>query len=72
MDDSRCVLLLTEGLEHHVVALRLLILDEVISRTVRFHHQRVCGLADLTLEGLPEEGGEVRRDFLLLARLQPC
>ena len=74
MDNTGCVLLLTERLEHHVVALRLLVLDEVISgaRALGLHHKRVSRLADLTLEGLPEEGGEVRGDFLLLARLQPC
>ena len=80
VDDSRVILLLGETFEDHVVALRLIILDQVVC----FHEAAICGttlglhlqwvrrLADLALERFPEERLEVVLDFGLLARLQPA
>lgn len=50
---------MTETLEHHIVSDRLLVLDQVVHLAFSLHHKRVGGLADLALERLPEEGGEV-------------
>lgn len=62
---------MTEGLEDHVVSRGLVILDQVISVSLRFHHEWVGSLADLTLESLPEVGLKVRRQLLLLAGMEP-
>ena len=67
VNDSRCILLLAETLQNHKVAHRLLILDQVVGLRVCFHHQWVCGLADLTLELFPGVGYEVF--FLFLGHL---
>ena len=70
VDDSRVILLLGETFEHHVVALRLVVLDQVICvdkaaivLTLGLHLQRVWRLADLALERFPEERLEVAGDL---------
>lgn len=71
MDDSRGVLLLTERFENHVIALRPVIVDQVVDVAIGLHHQGVRSLADLALERLPEVGREVGGDLGLLASFQP-
>ena len=62
---------MTEGLEDHVVSRGLVVLDEIISVSLRFHHERVGSFADLALESLPEVGRKVSRQLLLLAGMEP-
>ena len=69
VDNSGVILLLRKTLQHHEVALRLLILHQVISVPLGFHHERISGLTDLALESLPEVGAEVGRDLRLLTGL---
>ena len=60
MDNARGVLLLREGFQHHVVALGLLILHQVVRvALLALHHQRVGCLTDFALKCLPEVGREV-------------
>ena len=58
VDDSAGVLLVTQTLQHQVVARGLLVLDQVVFFVLRLERERVGPLADFTLEGFPENGGE--------------
>ena len=59
MYNSAIVLLLRKTLEHHVVALWLVIFDQVIFSTLSFHHKRVWRLTDFALKSAPKERREV-------------
>ena len=72
VNDARCVLFLRETLQDHVIALRLIVLNQVVVLRAGLHHQRVRGLADFALEGLPEVGGEVGLQLGLLLGLKPA
>ena len=72
VNDARCVLFLGETLQHHVIALGLIVLNQVVVLRAGLHHQRVRGLADFALEGLPEVGGEVGLQLGLLLGLKPA
>lgn len=56
VDNTRVVLLLVETLEHKVISLLLLVLDQVVVPALRFQHQWVRLLADLALKRLPVVG----------------
>ena len=75
VDDSTCVLLLTETLEHKIVACGLLVLHKIVlvglALVCRFDHQGVCTLAYFTLESLPEKCAKVRGVFLLPLDIEP-
>ena len=75
VDDSTCVLLLTETFEHKIIACRLLILYQVVliclPLVCGFDHQWICTFTNLTLKCLPEIGGKVGACLLLSPRIQP-
>lgn len=72
INDSTVVFLLTQTFEHQVVAHWLLVLDKVVGPAARFKHQWVGILADLALERLPEESGEIRACLGLPFDLKPA
>ena len=71
MYNSACVFLLRKRLEYHEVSLGLIILDQVVDVALSFHDERICLLANLTLECLPEVCAEVWASFLLSASIEP-
>lgn len=71
MDDSAGVFLLVKGLEYHIVALLVLVVHKFELIVSGLDHQRVGFLANLTLEGLPEERAEVGRLFRLTLDFEP-
>ena len=75
VDDSACVLLLTETFKHKVISCGFLILYKVVlvglALVCRLDHQRVCTLAYFTLESLPEKCAKIRGVFLLPFDIKP-
>ena len=75
VDNSACVLLLTETFEHKIVTCRLLILYQVVLiclPLVRgFDHQWICTFTNLTLKCFPKESTKIGRVFLLSLHIQP-
>ena len=57
VNDSACVLVMTETLNDHEVSCRLLILDEVVVLVLCFESQRVGRFADFAFESLPVDCG---------------
>ena len=61
-----------QTLQYHVIALRLIVLNQVVVLRAGLHHQGVRRLANLALEGLPEIRGEVGLQLGLLLGLEPA
>ena len=55
VNNATCVLFLTQRFEDHIIAWRLIVLDQIVGMPLRFHHQRVGTFTDFALEGFPEE-----------------
>ena len=76
VNDSRVVLLLRQTFEHHEVALRLFVLNQIVGADAAvlglgLQLQRVRSFTNLALKRLPEESLEVARHFGLLAGFEP-
>ena len=75
MNNSTCVLLLTETFEHKIITCRLLILYQVVlirlPLVCGFDHKWICTFTNLTLKCFPKESTKIGRVFLLSLHIQP-
>lgn len=71
VDNSGCIFLLIKGLKYHIVALLVLVIDKFELIVTGLYHQRVGFLANLALEGLPEERAEIGRLLRLTFDFEP-
>ena len=71
VDYARRVLLLVQTLQHQEVAIRSLVVHQVVGLVLRPQHQGVRLLADLALERFPVVRGEVGTHLALLLHVEP-
>ena len=72
MDDSARVLLLVQALQYQEVAVRTLVIHQVVGTVLCPQHQRVRLLADFALKCLPIVGRERRTQLALLFHVYPA
>lgn len=71
VDNARCVLLLVETLEHHIVPSLLFLLHKLVLTVASLDHQRVGLLTNFAFKGLPEVRAEVGQNLGLTLDVEP-